>query len=134
MTVQAQRLDKWLWFARLVKTRSLASRLVAAGKIRVNRSRITKPSTAVRKGDIVTAVVNRRVRVIRIVAPGMRRGPAKEACELFDDLTPAEPAAAPTKWDARTVPAPARESGSGRPTKRDRRKMESWRRRSLETS
>ena len=122
-----QRLDKWLWFARVVKTRTLASRLVTDGKVRVNRERIDKPSQTVRAGDVVTAAVNRRVRVLRIVAPGKRRGPAREAADLYEDLTPVDeqtPAATGAAKVGEAASTPARTPGSGRPTKRERRETD----------
>lgn len=120
-----QRLDKWLWFARLVRTRSLAARLVEDGKIRVNREKVLKPAQNVRPGDVITAAVGGRVRVVRIAEPGQRRGPAQEARTLYEDLTPpAEPAnAEPEKM----ATAPTRASGAGRPTKRERRKLDAAR-------
>lgn len=133
MTARALRLDKWLWFARFVKTRSQASRVIVAGKIRINRQRVTKPAASVKKGDVITAVINRRIRVIRIAALGTRRGPASEAVELYDDLTPAEPASSAADGDAGSpLLSLSRERGSGRPTKRERRLLDSWRRRSWE--
>ena len=69
------RLDKWLWFARVAKTRTLAGRLVIEGKIRVNRVRISKPAHGVKSGDVVTARVGRIVRVLKVTAAGERRGP-----------------------------------------------------------
>ncbi|MCG8559222.1 MAG: RNA-binding S4 domain-containing protein [Hyphomicrobiales bacterium] len=123
-TEGAQRLDKWLWFARVVKTRTLASRLVEAGKVRINRERTTKPSRTVRAGDVLTLALRGRVRVLKIVAPGARRGPAAEASTLYEDLTP-DPGPAPVR-PLRPFPAAARTPGAGRPTKRDRRRIEAW--------
>jgi ribosome-associated heat shock protein Hsp15 len=82
-----QRIDKWLWFARLVKTRSLAQRLVAAGHVRVNRVRLSKASQTVSPGDVIAVLVHDRVRVIRVEHPGHRRGPAPEARLLYADLS-----------------------------------------------
>ncbi len=135
---ETQRLDKWLWFARLVKTRTLATRLVSGGKVRVNRQKTDKAAQPIRCGDVITARIGRRVRVLRITALGTRRGPAREAQHLYEDLSPdlsstgrghagtgrpgegegdrAEPSPAP--------PGAIREPGSGRPTKRDRRRLE----------
>jgi ribosome-associated heat shock protein Hsp15 len=62
-----QRIDKWLWFARLVKTRSLAQRLVAGGHVRVNRTRLTKASQTVSAGDVISMLVHDRVRVVQVV-------------------------------------------------------------------
>jgi ribosome-associated heat shock protein Hsp15 len=118
-TAGLQRLDKWLWFARVVKTRTLAAGLVTDGRVRVNRERIVKPSQALRPGDVVTVAVGPRVRVLEVLAPGARRGPPAEAQGLYRDLTPPrEPR------DQVDGPPAGREAGSGRPTKRDRRALD----------
>lgn len=109
------RLDKWLWYARFFKTRGIASKLVTGGHVRVNGDKAAKPAQAVASGDVLTFAQGQRIRVIRIVAPGTRRGPASEAQELYDDLTPPE---------TRDAPPPPR-SGA-RPTKRDRRVMDAF--------
>jgi ribosome-associated heat shock protein Hsp15 len=114
-----QRVDKWLWFVRVVKTRTLAAKLVADGGVRLNRQRIEKPSATVRPGDVLTIAVHDRVRILQVVAPGVRRGPAAEAQSLFEDLTPPPVPVAP----AEAAVAP-RAEGSGRPTKRDRRRTD----------
>lgn len=114
-----QRIDKWLWFARVAKSRTLAAELVADGKVRVNRVRIDKPSHVVKAGDILTIAIAARIRILEVRAPGTRRGPAPEAQLLFADLTPPPPPHDPTA-DPRTLEA-GRDAGSGRPTKRDRR-------------
>ena len=101
------RIDKWLWQARFSKTRTLAAKIVAAG-VRLNGERVGKASTQVKAGDTLTFAQVNRVRVIRVVALGARRGPAAEAAELYEDLDP------PTADE----PAKPRE---GRPDKRDRR-------------
>jgi ribosome-associated heat shock protein Hsp15 len=128
----AQRLDKWLWFARIAKTRTLAAALVSAGKIRVNRARVDKPSQTVRPGDVLTASLGRTVRIIRVLEPGTRRGPAPEAQRLYEELTPAADATKPQPgFDGSAGPAAARSGaagerpkGAGRPTKRDRRRID----------
>ncbi len=119
-----QRIDKWLWFTRAVKTRSLAAKLVSSGKVRLNSDRISKPSQAVTVGDVLTFTLNRRVRVLKVVLTGTRRGPYEEARQLYEDLSP-EPAMpnAPCAPDA--APA-ARPHGAGRPTKKQRRDINSW--------
>jgi ribosome-associated heat shock protein Hsp15 len=93
-TREEQRLDKWLWFARFAKSRSLAAKLIEAGCVRVNRQRAVKPSTAVKCGDVLTMTLHGRVRVIEIRAAGERRGPASEAQTLYSEvlLHSAEPA------------------------------------------
>lgn len=105
------RIDKWLWYARFFKTRSLASKTVAGGHVRVNSGRVSKASHAVGPGDTLTFAQGRRIRVIRILDLGTRRGPAPEAQALYDDLTP------PADITSGT---PKTERG-GRPTKKDRR-------------
>jgi ribosome-associated heat shock protein Hsp15 len=82
-----QRLDKWLWFARITKSRTLAAQLLQDGKVRVNRARAGKPSHTVRSGDVLTIAVRGRVQVLRVVAPGERRGPPEEARQLYDVVT-----------------------------------------------
>src|SRR5262245_6866693 len=112
-----QRIDKWLFFARVVKSRSLAARLVQAGRVRVNKEKAEQASHLVKPGDVLTITLDRRVLVYRIVAAGTRRGPAEEARTLYEDVSPPAPdRSAPP--DAIT---PLREHGSGRPTKKERR-------------
>ncbi|MEO0751979.1 MAG: RNA-binding S4 domain-containing protein [Pseudomonadota bacterium] len=112
------RLDKWLWQARFFKTRSLSAKLVSAGNIRVNSLKVAKPAYSVGEGDVLTFPQARQIRVIRIVNCGTRRGPATEAQTLYDDLSP--PLSKPE------VPASAapKFEGKGRPSKRDRRRLE----------
>ncbi len=81
-----QRLDKWLWFARVVKTRTLAAKLILDGHVRVNAQRIETPAKAVGLGDVLTVALEGRVAVLRIVGIGTRRGPFNEARLLFEDL------------------------------------------------
>jgi ribosome-associated heat shock protein Hsp15 len=94
---EGQRLDKWLWFSRIVKSRSLAAKLIEGGSIRVNRQRVVKAAACVRRGDVLTASLHGRVRVIEVIAIGSRRGPPAEAQALYAELAPhgasqAEPA------------------------------------------
>ncbi len=84
---ERQRLDKWLWFARVVKTRTLAARLVSDGFVRVNAQKIDQPAKAVSPGDVLTIALERDIKVLKVVAPGSRRGPATEASQLFEDLS-----------------------------------------------
>jgi ribosome-associated heat shock protein Hsp15 len=88
--VSGQRIDKWLWFARMVKTRTLAQAIVSQGQVRVNKAKIVKPSHEVSAGDVLTLAVHGRVRVIKVLAIGTRRGPVREAQTLFADISPSE--------------------------------------------
>jgi ribosome-associated heat shock protein Hsp15 len=82
------RLDKWLWQARFVKSRSLAASLIEAGSVRVNGTRVTKAGRDVTPGDTLTFPQGQRIRVVRILALGLRRGPAPEAQAMYLDLEP----------------------------------------------
>lgn len=114
-----QRIDRWLFFARVVKSRSLAAKLVLAGKVRRNREKIDQASGQVGAGDVLTITLERRVLIYRVLSPGSRRGPAQEARLLYEDLTPP----AGTKAEAPADVAP-RDQGAGRPTKRERRALD----------
>ncbi|MFA5949276.1 MAG: RNA-binding S4 domain-containing protein [Hyphomicrobium sp.] len=119
-----QRLDKWLWFARLTKSRTVAASCISAGKIRVNSTKVEKPAQAVKVGDVITSRIQKTVRVLRIAALGARRGPAPEAQSLYEDLTPRAPAPAPGEKSETSVFWGEREPGAGRPTKRERRQLD----------
>lgn len=121
--VQSQRLDKWLWFARVVKTRTQAAGLVTEGRVRVNRLKVDKPSQVVRPGDVLTIGLRERVRILEVVSGGVRRGGAPEAARLFKDLTPPAPPRSARQEDGE------REQGAGRPTKKDRRDIDRFKRR-----
>jgi len=84
---ERQRIDKGLFFARVVKSRSLAAKLAQSGRVRVNREKIDQASQAVRPGDVLTITLDRRVLVYRVLGSGVRRGPAEEARLLYEDLT-----------------------------------------------
>jgi len=84
---ERQRIDKWLFFARVVKSRSLAAKLAQSGRVRVNREKIDQASQLVRPGDVLTITLDRRILVYRVLSPGLRRGPAEEARTLYEDLT-----------------------------------------------
>jgi ribosome-associated heat shock protein Hsp15 len=128
----SQRIDKWLWFARVVKTRTLASELVQSGKVRLNRVRVEKPSQSVRPGDVLTVNIGRSVRLLKISALGLRRGPAEMARGLYEELTAAADTLKPLVqsqhqdqiWQQRHLSPARREPGSGRPTKKERRELD----------
>jgi len=123
MTDTQIRLDKWLWFARFCKSRSLATALCQAGKVRINRVPVSKAAAAIKPGDVLTFPQGPHIRVVKVLAPGARRGPPTEARTLYEDLAPPVPAV-PTEPTAATAP---RDPGSGRPTKADRRALDQLR-------
>jgi ribosome-associated heat shock protein Hsp15 len=113
MNGPALRLDKWLWHARFCKSRTLAAKLAAAGKVRIAGSPVWKAHHAVRPGDVLTFPLGPHIRTVRILALGHRRGPAAEARGLYEDLAP------PPVQTAAPLPA-----GGPRPTKADRRALD----------
>jgi ribosome-associated heat shock protein Hsp15 len=126
MDAARQRIDKWLFFARVVKSRSLAAKLAVAGRVRINRDKASQASDLVKPGDVLTITLDRRILVYKMIDAGKRRGPAEEARTLYEDLSPP-----PTPKDEAPLDAiaPLREAGSGRPTKRERRetdKLRGW--------
>jgi ribosome-associated heat shock protein Hsp15 len=86
MREDRQRLDKWLWFARFAKTRSLAAKLIASGFVRVNGQRAESAAKAVAVGDVITMALQRTTVVVRVAELGTRRGPAPEARLLYVDV------------------------------------------------
>ena len=121
----ALRADKWLWYARFFKSRSLASQLCAAGKLRIDGAAVAKAHHKVRPGDVLTFPQGRHIRVIKVLALTTRRGPATEARLLYEDLSPPQPDSALPRGTP--PPVARRDVGSGRPTKRDRRATDSLR-------
>lgn len=83
LSAPPQRLDRWLWYARILKSRTLAAQLIEGGKVRVNRRRVVKPSHTVREGDVLTIALRGQVLVLKILAAGTRRGPPPEARMLY---------------------------------------------------
>ena len=81
-----QRLDKWLWHARVVKARSSAAALIEAGHVRLNGARETAPGHAVKAGDVLTIALDRSVRVLKVLGFSERRGDAAAARVLYEDL------------------------------------------------
>ncbi|WP_348540044.1 RNA-binding S4 domain-containing protein [Shimia sp. R11_0] len=108
------RADKWLWQARFFKTRSLSAKVITGGHLRVNGSKVAKASYGVTAGDVLTFPQAKKIRVVKVLALGERRGPASEAQKLYEDLTPEE----------KPVPKAPGADGKGRPTKRDRRNLD----------
>src|SRR5262249_10253590 len=114
----AQRLDKWLWFARVVKSRTRAAQLIEEGRVRLNRRKAAKASQTLRPGDVVTLALGGQLRILKVLAPGARRGPPAEARLLYAPLSRAgEPAPAGLIHPA--LP-PSRQSGPSRKRERTR--------------
>ncbi|RWM21937.1 MAG: RNA-binding S4 domain-containing protein [Mesorhizobium sp.] len=116
-----QRIDKWLFFSRAVKSRSLAAKLVVAGRVRINRDKAAQASDLVRAGDVLTITLERRIFVWKVLGTGSRRGPAEEARTLYEDMSPPPVPKGEAVPDA--IPA-LRDAGSGRPTKKERRETD----------
>jgi len=114
--LEKQRLDRWLFFSRAVKSRTLAQKLIESGAIRVNSERTERSDHKVGPGDVLTMNVHSRLLVWRILDAGERRGPATEAAGLYEDLSPP-----PLPREQRLVAHAARDAGAGRPTKKERR-------------
>lgn len=108
------RIDKWLWYARFFKTRSLAAKVVSGGHVRVNGQKIAKSSHSISPGDVLTFPQAKEIRVVRIEVLGERRGPAPEAQTLYFDMTERK----------EKIPASPRFEGKGRPSKKDRRNLD----------
>lgn len=121
-----QRVDKWLWHARVVRTRTAAAALADKGCVRINGERIDAASRAVKTGDVVTVALG-RARVLKVLDFSERRGSAADAGILFEDLAPPPPRATPDgarRTGPMADPAPRRAPGAGRPTKRERRAID----------
>ncbi|WP_099868133.1 RNA-binding S4 domain-containing protein [Pararhizobium haloflavum] len=123
MSQERQRIDKWLFFARAAKSRSIAAKLVQAGRVRVDGEKIDQASHPVKPGETLTITLDRQIRILKVVAPGARRGPFEEARLLYEDLTPAPD---PTRTPMPSELGPVRQPGAGRPTKRERRQLDAW--------
>ena len=115
------RIDKWLWAARLFKTRSLAADAIKGGKVKINDNAV-KPSHEVKEGEIIQVQIEQLHKVVQVKALAKNRVSPKQVTEVYADLTPAEEyeriefmRAYKTEW---------RDRGAGRPTKKERRMME----------
>ncbi len=115
------RIDKWLWYARFFKTRSLATKFVSSGKLRIDGDVVSKPHRKIQKGQVLTFPLGDNIRIIQIVDFGGRRGPAPEAQALYEDLATPAPRGQDKGDDANFLEFERREKGTGRPTKRERR-------------
>ena len=115
-----QRIDKWLFFARMVKSRSLAQSHIQSGHVRINGERCNHPSQMVKPGDRIELTLERRDVVLVVRLAGERRGPYEQARLLYDDQSP------PPDEAKRLTPyeQAIRATGTGRPTKKERRAID----------
>ena len=120
MSGASLRLDKWLWHARFLKSRTLASKLCQSSKVRVNGEPVKKAHVAVRPGDVLTFPLGPHIRLIKILELGARRGPAKEAQLLYENME--RPVLQRTTAAVDIVAQ--RKPGAGRPTKSHRRAID----------
>jgi ribosome-associated heat shock protein Hsp15 len=117
--LRKERLDRFLFFSRAVKSRTLAQKIIETGAVRVNSERTERSDHKVGAGDVLTMTIHGRLLVWRILDPGERRGPASEAHGLYEDLSPPElPRPEVSAFDAAVA---ERAPGAGRPTKKERR-------------
>ena len=119
LRLEKQRLDRWLFFSRAVKSRTLAQKLIESGAVRVNSERTERTDHKVGAGDVLTMSIHSRLLVWRILDAGERRGPATEAAGLYEDLSPPAP-----PREARLPAHAERAPGAGRPTKKERRDID----------
>ncbi|MCB1126861.1 MAG: RNA-binding S4 domain-containing protein [Verrucomicrobiae bacterium] len=122
METRAPRMDKWLWAVRLYKTRGLAATACLAGHVKVEGQRV-KPARPVRSGEVVEARVGVVTRTVRVLEPLDRRVGPKVVGRFIEDLTPA--AEYEKQREPRLEPVFHRPKGTGRPTKKDRRLLDS---------
>ena len=114
------RLDTWLWYARFYKSRSLSSKAILSGKLRINSNKITKPATKVKTNDVLTLNYVNEIRIIQIQSLGFRRGPASEAQSLYIDLTEDRTGSSNVKSKIEK----SKKDSNKRPTKKDRRLLD----------
>ena len=111
------RLDTWLWYARFYKSRSLSSKAILSGKLRLNSNKIIKPASKVKINDVLTINHINMVRIVQVQSLGSRRGPASEAQKLYNDLSGDMIEASKIK----SVSEKSKKETNKRPTKKDRR-------------
>jgi ribosome-associated heat shock protein Hsp15 len=123
--VRKERLDKFLFFSRALKSRTLAQKVIETGAVRVNSERTARSDHKVGAGDVLTMSLHDRIVVWRIIDCGARRGPASEAQTLYEDLSPPPlPKSEMSPYEAAIAP---RNDGAGRPTKKERRETDKLR-------
>jgi ribosome-associated heat shock protein Hsp15 len=124
MSAATLRLDKWLFYARVCKTRAFAQKLIERGQVTLNGAQIRKSSVSVKLDDTLVVVLGTVKRSLVVRQLGSRRGPASEARTLFDELHPPERLDRDERGLPRHVPLLMRPKGLGRPTKKDRRAID----------
>jgi ribosome-associated heat shock protein Hsp15 len=108
VTGEILRLDKWLWHARFFKSRTQAASFCTKGRLRLNRRHIDRASAPVRVGDVLTFPLGAHIKVVRVRALGVRRGPPPEARTLYEDLAPASASPPDSRdWKTTDLPSPA---------------------------
>ncbi|KKC32110.1 RNA-binding protein S4 [Devosia psychrophila] len=123
--MRKERLDKFLFFSRAIKSRTLAQKVIETGAIRVNSERTIRSDLKVGAGDVLTMTLHERIVVWRILDCGARRGPAPQAQALYEDLSPPSlPKSELSPYEAAIAP---RGDGAGRPTKKERRETDKLR-------
>ena len=122
--IPSMRLDKWLWHARFVKTRSLAQTLLTGGKVRLNGNKLDKASAKIRVNDEISFAVHDRLHLIKVAGLSDRRGPAPEARLLYEEIAPAQ------NLSERKSQA-QRPRGEGRPSKKQRRQIDAFKKQGL---
>lgn len=115
-----ERIDKWLWYVRCFKTRSVAKKNVEAGKIRVNGDKATNPSRKLYLGNVLTITMDREIKILEVLGFPQRRGPYVEAKTYYNDLTPEKQVTNDTRSDAN---GRFDTKKTGKPDKRQRRQI-----------
>jgi ribosome-associated heat shock protein Hsp15 len=122
------RLDKWLWAARIIKTRSLAAEAITGGKV-TKHGELVKPARPLQVGDEIAVRLGPYEQIVRVRELSARRGPATVAATLYEETAESLAARSKLAEQLRLSPAPLVYDEKGRPTKRDRREIDKWRRR-----
>jgi ribosome-associated heat shock protein Hsp15 len=122
------RLDKWLWAARFFKTRSLAAEAITGGKVTMHGDRV-KPARPLQVGDEIAVRLGPYEHIVRVRELSERRVPATVAATLYEETAESLAARSKLAEQLRLSPAPLVYDEKGRPTKRDRREIDKWRRR-----
>jgi ribosome-associated heat shock protein Hsp15 len=120
------RLDKWLYFARVCKTRALAQKLIDRGQVTLNGAKTRKASGSVRRNDVLVIITGPLKRTLMVKEFGVRRGPAPEARTLYDQPAPPQRLDRDEHGTPLHRPLFTRPKGSGRPTKKDRREIDKF--------